>query len=160
MWRAVVIDHAESEADRQQKGRKVVEVKEVLAARGRQRGLHAVPDDENRREHSKKVLSHRVEEAEILSEEIVDRLKDELEIVGLHGCGSLDAAGSFPLRHLKALKRTRQRARDLGHVACEVCAPLDVGIDGVGRGLALLLGNDGLLFKKRGEEFVRVLKRA
>ena len=38
------------------------------------------------------VLAHGVEEAEILREQIVDRLKDELQKVGLHGCGSFDVA--------------------------------------------------------------------
>src|SRR5216683_1441958 len=36
----------------------------------------------------------------------------------------------------------------------------NVGIDGVGGGLALLLGEDGLLFEKRREELVRVLQGA
>ena len=89
-----------------------------------------------------------------MGEQIVDRLKDELQVVGLHGCGSFDAVGLLALRHPEVLKRIRQCARDLGHVAGEVRAPLDVGIDGVGRSFALLLGENGLLFKKRGEKLV------
>ena len=37
---------------------------------------------------------------------------------------------------------------------------LDVGVDGIGSGLALLLGEYGLFFKKRGQELVGILKRA
>jgi hypothetical protein len=46
-------------------------------------------------------------------------------------------------------------SRHLRHV--EAGLALDVGIDGVSRRLALLLGKIGLHFEKRGEEFVRVL---
>ncbi|HEV2224546.1 MAG TPA: hypothetical protein VGR84_16255 [Candidatus Acidoferrales bacterium] len=62
-WRAVIVDHPEPKTDGQEEGREVVEVKEVFAAGGGERGLHAVPDDQNRGEHPKKVLAHRVEEA-------------------------------------------------------------------------------------------------
>ena len=47
----------------------------------------------------------------------------------------------------------------LGHIAGEARPPLDVGVDGVGGGFALLLSKDRLLFKKRGQELVGVLKR-
>ena len=48
-------------------------------------------DDKNRGESSKEILAHGVEEAEILREQVVDRLKDELQEVWLlHGVGSFD----------------------------------------------------------------------
>ena len=42
----------------------------------------------------------------------------------------------------------------------EICTSGNVGVDGVGGGLTLLLGKDGLLFKERGKELVGVLNRA
>src|SRR5260370_24413485 len=60
----------------------------VLAARGGERGLRAVPSHKNGCEHAEEVLSHGVEEAEVLCQKIVDRLIQELEKVGLHGLGS------------------------------------------------------------------------
>jgi hypothetical protein len=48
----------------------------------------------------------------------------------------------------------------LSHISGKVGTSRDVGVDGIGRGLALLLRDNGLLFEKRSEEFVGVLKRA
>src|SRR6267142_3583393 len=67
------------------------------------------------------------------------------------------SAGS---RHAEVLQRIGDGAGHLSHVAGERGPAADVGIDGVGGGLALLLGEDGLLFEKRSEELVRVLQGA
>jgi hypothetical protein len=48
----------------------------------------------------------------------------------------------------------------LSHVAGHAGLATDVGVNGVGGGVALLLREDGLLFEKRREEFVRVLNGA
>src|SRR6202022_433621 len=86
--RAVVIDHSESKGDGQKQTREIVKMEGVLAARGGERGLRAVPSHKNGCEHAEEVLSHGVEEAEVLCQKIVDRLIQELEKVGLHGLGS------------------------------------------------------------------------
>jgi hypothetical protein len=55
-------------------------------------GFHSEPNNQNCGEGAVEVLAHSVEEAEILREQIVDRLKDELQEVWLllHGVGSFD----------------------------------------------------------------------
>src|SRR5580700_6975636 len=85
---AVVVDHGKTEADGEKEAREVVEMERVLASRCGKRRLDAVPSDEDRGERAEKVLPHGVEEAEILREQVVDRLKDELEKIRLHGLGS------------------------------------------------------------------------
>ena len=66
--------------------------KGVFAASCGKSGFHSKPNHENCGEGTKEVLAHSVEEAEILREQIVDRLKDELQEVWLlHGVGSFDA---------------------------------------------------------------------
>jgi hypothetical protein len=81
---AVVIDHRKPKADCEEKTREVLKVEAASATGGGKRGLDAKPSDENGREYPKQILAHRVEEAEVLREQIVDGLKNELQIVGLH----------------------------------------------------------------------------
>src|SRR5215472_4424347 len=88
--RTVVINHSESEADGQKQRGKIVEVKKMPAASGRQGGFNAKPNDKDCCKRAEQGLAHGIEEAEILGEERVDRLKDKLKIVGVHGCGSFD----------------------------------------------------------------------
>src|SRR6266436_5241243 len=57
----------------------------VLAAGGRQSRLDPIPGHQDGGEHAEEVLAHGVEEAEVLRQQVVDRLKDELQKVGLHG---------------------------------------------------------------------------
>ena len=75
---AVVVDHRESKADGEQEAGEIVEVEKVFASGGRQCGFHAVPDYQDRREGTEEVLAHRVEEAEVPRQQVVDGLKDEL----------------------------------------------------------------------------------
>src|SRR6266403_541691 len=63
-------------------------------------------------------------------------------------------------RHAEVLQRIGDGAGDLAHICGQARLPGNIGVDGVGGGVALLLGDDGLLFEKRGEEFVRILKSA
>src|ERR1700704_6641679 len=63
------------------------------------------------------------------------------------------------LRHAEVLQRVGQGGGDLRHVPGKAGTAADVGVDGVGCGFAVLLGQDGLLFKKRGEKLVGVLNR-
>src|SRR5580704_4357944 len=102
--RAVVVDHSESKTDGEQEAREVVELEGLLAACGGQSRLYAVPDDEDGCEHAEEVLSHSVEEAEVLREQVVDCMKDVLQEVSLHcsapstwdhGLPMLTACGSF-----------------------------------------------------------------
>src|SRR5258708_23749812 len=93
---AVGSDHGEGKTDGEEQAREVVEVKGMLAASGGEGRLYAVPGDENGREHSEEVLAHGVEEAEILREQVVDRLKDELQEVSLHRIGSFDVGLPSP----------------------------------------------------------------
>src|SRR5258708_16475636 len=79
--RAVVVDHREAKTDGEEEAREVVELKGLLAACGGQSRLYAVPDDEDGGEHAEGVLAHGVEEAEVLREQVVDRLKDVLHPV-------------------------------------------------------------------------------
>src|SRR5580692_2344517 len=81
---AVVIDHREAKADGQKQARKMIELEGRPAAGGCERGLDSKPSHENRGERTEKILAHGVEEAEVLGEQIVDRLKDVLEEIGLH----------------------------------------------------------------------------
>src|SRR5882757_914416 len=64
------------------------------------------------------------------------------------------------LRHPEVLQRIRERTGELRQVSGKAGAAADVGIDGVGGQLALLLRSDDLLFEKRREQFVGVLHRA
>src|SRR6266481_1045135 len=82
---AVVIDHSESETDGEEEAREIVELKGLLTTCGGEGRLYPVPDDEDCGEHAEEVLSHSVEEAEILREQVVDCLKDVLQEVSLHG---------------------------------------------------------------------------
>src|ERR1700722_1512514 len=83
--RAVVIDHSEAKTDGEQKAGEVVELEGLFATCSRQSRLCAVPNDEDGGEHAEEVLSHSVEEAEVLREQVVDCLKDVLQEVSLHG---------------------------------------------------------------------------
>src|SRR5208282_2777517 len=104
--RAVVIDHRETKADGQKQARKMIEL-ERRPARGRgESGLDSEPSHENCGERPEKVLAHSVEEAEVLGEQVVDRLKDVLQEIGLH-CDQLlrrRASMSARLRHAEVLK--------------------------------------------------------
>src|SRR5579864_1499244 len=82
---AVVVDHCEAKTDGEEKAGKVVEVERVLAGCGRERGLNAVPSNQDGGEGTEQVSPHRVEEAKILCEQVVDRLRDKLQEIGLHG---------------------------------------------------------------------------
>jgi hypothetical protein len=68
-------------------------MKKVPAASGGECGFDAVPNHEDRSESTEEVLAHRVEEAKILREQIVDGPKDKLKVV--HRLGSFDAGGSL-----------------------------------------------------------------
>src|SRR5437899_3153059 len=68
--RAVVVDHSESETDGEEEASEIVELKGLLATCGGQGRLYPVPDDEDRGEHAEEVLSHSVEEAEILRKQV------------------------------------------------------------------------------------------
>jgi type IV secretion system protein TrbI len=153
---AVVTDHRKTEADGQQQARKVIEFERMPAARGRKSRFDSVPSHKDRRERPEEILAHSVEEAEVLGEQGVDRLKDILEEIGLHGRQLPRRWASFAAhsRHAEVLKRIAERAGHLRQVGRKASLALNVGVDGVGGGLALLLGEDGLLFEKRGEELV------
>src|SRR6266478_6621010 len=60
----------------------------------RESGLHPIPGNEDGREHAEDVLTHRVEEAEILRKQVIDRLIDELQKVSLHRACSFDTTGN------------------------------------------------------------------
>src|ERR1700722_3038164 len=62
----------------------MIELEGRPAARGSESGLDSEPSDKDCGERSEKILAHRVEEAEVLGEQIVDRLKDVLQEIGLH----------------------------------------------------------------------------
>src|SRR5215472_6228272 len=94
--RRVVVDHHEAEADGQKQARKVLEVKGASAARCGEGAFHAVPDDEDGCEGPEQILTHGVEEAEVLGEERANGLEDVLEIVGLHGRQLLALMGQTP----------------------------------------------------------------
>jgi hypothetical protein len=100
---AVVIHHGKAEADGEKQARKIVELERMLATGGGKGRFDSKPDNKDRGESSEEVLAHSVEEAEILGEQIVDRLKDELQEVWLlHGVGSFDlgyiSAHSYGMR--------------------------------------------------------------
>src|SRR5258707_2397501 len=61
-------------------------------------------------------------------------------------------------RHAEVLQRIGDGAGDLVHISGEAGLPRNIGVDGGGSGVALLLGDDGLVFEKRREEVVRILK--
>src|SRR5260370_40741702 len=63
-------------------------------------------------------------------------------------------------RHAEVFERIGNGACDLAHISGQAGLPGNIGVDGVGGGVALLLGDDGLLFEKRREELVRILKSA
>jgi hypothetical protein len=100
-WRAVIIHHSKAEADRKKQSCQIVEVKVVMTAGGGQRELDSEPDDQDCCEGTIEVLAHRVEEAEILREQVVDGLEDELEVI--HDFGSFDADEFAVLRHSEVL---------------------------------------------------------
>ncbi len=86
-----VVHHPKSETDGQDQAGEVIKVEGTLAARCGKGGFHPKPGDENGGEAPEQVLAHSVEEAKILREQIIDRLKDELQKVWLlHGVGSFD----------------------------------------------------------------------
>src|SRR5258708_39348844 len=91
--RAVVIHHCKAKADGQEQACEIVEVEKVPAASRGESRFDSVPDHKDCGEGTKKVLSHCVEEAEILSEQVVDGLKDELQIV--HCDSSFDATSDL-----------------------------------------------------------------
>src|ERR1700691_5223707 len=64
------------------------------------------------------------------------------------------------LGHAEVLERIGQGADDLRDVAGQSRATDDVGIDGVGGDLTLLLGGEGLLLEQGGQEFVGILRGA
>src|SRR5882724_9351687 len=76
------------------------------------------------------------------------------------GSAPSDAGWVKQLRHAEVLKRTGQRAGDLGHVPRKAGTTADVGIDGVSGHFTLLFGRDGLLFEKRSEQLVGILNGA
>ena len=88
---AVVIHHCKTEGDGQEQACEVVEVKHVPPASGGECRFHAIPNHQDCGKGSEQVLAHCVEEAKVLREQIVDGLKDELEVV--HRSGSFDAPG-------------------------------------------------------------------
>ena len=59
----------------------VCEAERIFA---RERGLGAVPGNQDGRKHAEQMLAHGIEEAEILGKQIVDGLEDELQKIGLH----------------------------------------------------------------------------
>jgi hypothetical protein len=70
----------------------------VMAAGGGQGTLNPKPHDQDGGERAIEILAHRVEEAEILGEQVVDGLEDELEIVyclGSFGSGSVRSPTAF-----------------------------------------------------------------
>ena len=96
-------------------------------------------------------MAHRVEETEVLGEQVVDGLEDELKKVGLHGRRLLRRKGVFfrTLRHAEVLNGTGETAGHLGNVPAEAGIPSDIDVDGVGGLVALLFGEDG--FSSRSE---------
>ena len=62
----------------------MIELERRPAAGGGKRRLDSKPSHEDGGERAEKILAHGVEEAEVLGEQIVDRLKDVLEEIGLH----------------------------------------------------------------------------
>ena len=104
--RAVVIDHRKAKADGEKQAGKVIELEGRPAAGGGESGLYSKPSYENRGERAEKILAHCVEEAEVLGKQVVDRLKDVLQEIGLH-CRQLlrrRASISARLRHAEVLK--------------------------------------------------------
>src|SRR5208282_1933715 len=103
---AVVIDHPETKADGQKQTRKMIKL-ESRSATGRGKGgLDSEPSNENRGKRAEEILAHGVEEAEVLGEQAVDRLKDVLQEIGLH-CRQLlrrRASISARLGHADVLK--------------------------------------------------------
>src|SRR4029077_2261833 len=147
--RAVVVDHSEAKADGEKKARDSVELERLFATCSGQCRLYAVPDDEDGGEHAKEVLSHRVEETEILREQVVDCLKDVLQEVILHGSAPSTWDHSLrTLRHAEVLQRIGECAGDLCHISGQAGLPGNIGIYGACGGIALLFGDDCLLFKK------------
>src|SRR6266851_1128490 len=88
---AVVVHHCKAKADSQEQACEVVEMKHVLTASGGEGRFHSVPNHQDCGKGPEQVLAHGVEEAKILLEQVVDGLKDELEVV--HRSGSFDASG-------------------------------------------------------------------
>src|SRR5438046_3568533 len=86
---AVVVGHSKAKADGQKKRGKAIELKKGFAAGRGQSGLHSMPNHKNRGEGTEQVLSHGIEEAEILGEQVVDGPKDEREVG--HADRALDA---------------------------------------------------------------------
>lgn len=153
-WGAVVGNHAEAEADGEQQAREIVEMKRLPASRGGECRFDSVPHDQNGRECAKQVLPHGIEEAEVLRQQVIDGLKDELEIVHDHETSALRV---LALGHSEGLQGIGNCPGDLGQVDGEIGVTRDVGVDGIGRGFALLLGGHRLLFEKGSEEFVGIL---
>src|ERR1700735_2652037 len=94
---AVVVDHREAKTDGEQQARKMIELERRPSAGRGERGLDSNPSNQNGGERAEQVLAHGVEEAEVLGEQVVDRLKDVLEEIGLH-CRQLPRRLGVPLR--------------------------------------------------------------
>jgi len=86
---AVVIHHCKAKADGQEKAREIVKMKHVSYRQRRIVRISLRTKPPGLWQRPKQVLTHGVEEAKILREQVVDGLKDELEVV--HRTGSFDA---------------------------------------------------------------------
>jgi hypothetical protein len=75
----------------------------MVVATGRGQGkLDPKPNDQDGGERTIEILAHHIEEAEILREQVIDRLEDELEII--HSHGSFGAGRVSALRHSEVLQ--------------------------------------------------------
>src|ERR1700730_6326070 len=74
--------------------------------------------------------------------------------------GLLSRIRGKQLWHAEGFERICDAAGDSGQISGERGAARDVGVDGVGSGLALLFGDDGLLLEERCKELVSILNSA
>ena len=135
--------------------------KGVLAAGGGEGRFHSVPDDQDGGERAEEILAHRVEEAEILREQIVDGLKDELQEIGLHGSapstlGFTSAAYGMRKFWSESVSVPVTCAMLPARVAWRSISVLMVLVVASRCCLARMVCSSS----KRSEQFVRVLKRA
>ena len=84
VYKRQVIDHRKAKADGEKQAGKMIELEGRPAAGGGESGLDSKPSHEDRGERAEKILAHCVEEAEVLGKQVVDRLKDVLQEIGLH----------------------------------------------------------------------------